>query len=199
MIEDEYARNNRPRSAPGTRRPTSSNTKTFDEFLARQHNQERKKQERIVYIKSTMEPPQKTFINKKSEEMMTGNQASLDTSLKSKVDREAFEKRLKQSEMRRETNKKLIEERKGKGLTFRPKINASSKALPPRSFQQMSQGDYEVYKQRVEERKSQLAKKEMEEVTFKPKTNYTDGTKGYLRITSDPASYMDRLRVQNLR
>jgi hypothetical protein len=201
MIEDGYVppSGNRPKSAPGVRRSTQApNTKSFAEFLARQNNQQKKKQEKITYIKSTIDPPQKVFINKKSEEMMNGGNVSLDTS-RGRIDLANFEKRLTQQAIRRDENIKQLAASTDKGYTFKPKINDKSKALPSRSASQMSQGDYENKQKRVQERKNQIEKREMEQVTFKPKTNPTDGTKGYLRVTSDPSSYMDRLKVQNMK
>lgn len=165
----------------------NDNTQSFQSFLERQRAREESKKEKIQFIKSATEHPHRPQINRKSDVMVKSKNATFMDRLKVEVERRTK----KQENLKRAPQNMLTHEERE--CTFEPKINRSSKQMPSRPVEQMSQGDMERIKKKQEFVKRLLEEKELQQATFKPKTNKNDNATSFLRV-SDPESYMARVR-----
>jgi hypothetical protein len=81
--------------------------------------------------------------------------------------------------------------------TFQPRINSSSRRLPPRSVDDMSRGDAMRRETAVRMMKLKLDQDKLAGLTFQPKTTrkgqYAD-VEGRLRVTSEPETYIERVQ-----
>ena len=79
--------------------------------------------------------------------------------------------------------------------TFKPNILASSKARKARSFTELSRGDALKRETTARLNKLKSEQKELDGLTFKPKTNKTNA-KSRLNILGDPDSYLERIQKE---
>lgn len=163
---------------------------SFQKFLDRQQNREQRKQERMSFIKGSTAPPHNPRINRKSEQIVKRKNGNFFDRLKVEVERRA-KKQDAYTSPQGESRMLYNEE---KECTFEPKINRSSKKMPSRSVHQMSTGELERRKRKAEMKRKMLESRELEGFEFKPRLNRKPGVRSFLRVQSDPESYMNRIR-----
>lgn len=176
-------------STSSSRRPKSAGARLdFQSFLERQNNTLKRKQEKVEMLKSTMKAQPKSFVNPKSEGMLrASSQQSID-----------FHARQDHHILKKHYRQRHLKESQEKECTFQPSINPISKVMPKRSFEQMSQGDFEAFQRKVSSLKESIAKKESEQLTFNPQTNRNENVKGTLRVLDNPDAYMERIKAQQV-
>ncbi len=157
-------------------KPSVSNKKTFTDFMTRLDGYATKRQENVKQIIQATTPSHKPQICAKSTKMASVNSALGLSWRKPVVDRD------------------------DPRCTFSPKINSRSKSLRPRSATELSTLD----SQRAVMRRKQLrAMKEDHEAatySFTPQLSKTArSSTGRLRVTEDPARYLERVRAERER
>ncbi|KAG2375059.1 hypothetical protein C9374_010063 [Naegleria lovaniensis] len=184
----------RPGSAPsfrGSRQCDSfnigsdmSSRDSFAEFMERQHNTLKRKEEKVKSLKSSLECCHKPTINRMSQNITKHSH------------HQRIEDRVQNEKQRKEIQEKYMKAMATKDCTFKPRINKTSKQLPSRTAEEMSKGDLETKQQKMEEAKKMVREKELKDVTFFPKTNREVTARSVLRVSTDPDSYLERLRLQ---
>lgn len=199
-----HAHGRRPQSALSHRRSGQRNSQhetgrnsvegelspSFQKFLDRQQSREQRKQERMSFIKDSTAPPHNPRINRKSEKIVKRKNGNFFDRLKVEVERRTK----KQDAFASPQGESRMLYNEEKECTFEPKINRISKKLPGRSVHQMSAGELERRKRKAEMKKKMLESRELEGFEFKPRLNRKPGAKSFLRVQTDPESYMNRIR-----
>ncbi|KAF0971637.1 hypothetical protein FDP41_009860 [Naegleria fowleri] len=180
---------------PGSASPSRSSTcnsdlisnfsrNSFEEFMERQFNTLKRKEEKVKSLQSSLQCPHKPVINRMSQNITKHN------------GHERIEDRVRSEKQRKEIQEKYLHAMNTKDCTFKPKINKISETLPSRSVEEMSKGDLSMKQQKIEAMKKLIEQQELKEVTFHPKTNREVHVRSVLRISSDPDSYLERLRIR---
>ncbi|KAL9658432.1 hypothetical protein ABK040_005976 [Willaertia magna] len=175
----------RPKSAPSSRSCDMStaidNGKAFQEFLKRQNNTLKRKEQKVNFLKCALECSHQPSINQNSVELVKYRQSN-------------FEDRLKNEQVRKDMKEKQKHYWDDKDCSFKPKINKQSQQLKGRSAEDMCR-DQQIIQKRLEQKKRMIEEKEMRDAPFQPKINSTSA-KSVLRVGTDPENYMNRLRSQ---
>lgn len=173
-------------STTSSKRPSSASLRnseiSFEQFWERHVGRENKKKQKIEFLASKLEPTHQPELNKKSLQMVR-NKADFLTRVQHHLSKK--EEKI--------NNKQEVPE---KDCTFQPKINAASKKLPARTFEDMSLGDYERVQKNVTQKKEMLEDYHRSALTFQPQTtgNKNYNVSSFLRLREDPDNYLKRLR-----
>lgn len=77
--------------------------------------------------------------------------------------------------------------------SFTPQINEASSRLARRSCAELCDGDLARRQKRAEELRQKQEQKEMMDLTFHPQVKDMTGVKGWLRLSSEPDNYLNRV------
>ncbi|EFC48910.1 predicted protein [Naegleria gruberi] len=178
----------RPSSAPSSRGGRAyqasveeTSRKTFKDFIDRQQNTMKRKEQKINFIKSNMEHSHKPSINKTSIDLAKNRSKT------------PFEERVKNEINRKKLNERQQSALAEKNCTFQPQINKTSKQLPSRGVEELSKGDLNLKQKKIEQTKKVLERSEFKDVTFKPKTNNGTKAKSILKLSTEPETYIERI------
>eukprot|EP00753_Platysulcus_tardus_P009648 PLAT2226.1.p1 GENE.PLAT2226.1~~PLAT2226.1.p1 ORF type:complete len:873 (-),score=343.80 PLAT2226.1:94-2712(-) len=175
-----------PRSRSGSIDSTSSK-KSFNEFIARQRQLERRREKRVKELRARSTPSHKPKLCKKSRALTKRHSGA------------TFLQRLARDSLRKERSSLRVkaEVSKDPEATFTPAINPASRALAARSPSALSFDDQVAKETRVRDLKLRADKAEMEGVTFRPTISRgSRHAESKLKVVSDPKNYLKRLQQQ---
>eukprot|EP01028_Stygiella_incarcerata_P001006 TRINITY_DN1161_c0_g1_i2.p1 TRINITY_DN1161_c0_g1~~TRINITY_DN1161_c0_g1_i2.p1 ORF type:complete len:867 (-),score=315.19 TRINITY_DN1161_c0_g1_i2:247-2847(-) len=164
----------------------------FQAFLARQQQALKEKEEKRVALLESMEQVRKPKICSKSKRiLMQSGDADFFRRQRRTLD-------AKEKKSRASLDPSHIDE----NCTFRPRINAISQFMRGRTAEELSRGDFERKKARLEGLRLEGEQREMEEVTFAPTSKMVQpprfasksATQGRLRLSSESHTYLQRLK-----
>ncbi|CAM9162648.1 unnamed protein product [Phaeothamnion confervicola] len=183
----------------GGNRENPEDRPSFREFLARQNQSVVRRQRLIEHLSARAAPPFRPELCPGSRRLHDANNRG---DFLQRVARDAIRKG--QEAVRMEAR------RKGQEPTFQPEVTSRSKAMPSRTPVQMSRGDQLRRETAQRLAKLRAEQERLTDMTFQPALNcdYHGGggggsgatqAQGKLRVISEPALYVKRVQVQQLK
>lgn len=167
----------------------------FEQFLERQRQVTKRKEDKVQQISRAMTPK---FKPKLVTSATTGKDKNAPTT-ESTEPVTVFD-RLERHVQRRQQSEQAKEVVVDENCTFTPRINKNAEKLRPRSSFEMSRGD--LLKKETNRRmlKLQTEQEELSNMTFAPKISHyakESGAKSVLQLSTDPSQFLDWYQSKN--